>query len=130
MTGLKTRIGLGVGLAVALAGVTGLQARLATDELVRLCDLVIPVDRVPVQAEPIAVSVRHSASFGDTVLASLPAASKIRVVSVAHAGKEEPQTLRVTLNTSQAVAGSYELTVADGQAECRGTIRVGEKTDG
>ena len=92
--------------------------------LAAMCDLVIADGPVPVQAEPVVLSVRHSASFGDTLTAGLPAESRIRVVSVVNVGKVEPQTLRITLNTSEAVAGEYELIVGDGQAECMGTIRV------
>ena len=130
MTGFKTRIGLGAGLAVVLVSVTGLQARPATGESVRLCELAIGVDRVPVQAEPIAVPVRHSAALGDSVAVGLPDESKVRIMGVARAGSEEPQTLRVMLNTSEAVAGSYELMVGDGQTVCKGTIKVGAETNG
>jgi hypothetical protein len=129
MTGFKTRIGLGAGLAVVLVSVAGLQARPATDDLVRLCELAIGVDRVPVQAEPIAVPVRHSAALGDSVAVGLPDESKVRIMGVARAGSEEPQTLRVMLNTSEAVAGSYELMVGDGQTVCKGTIKVGAETN-
>ena len=107
-----------------LAGVTALYARPATDASVALCDLLIADETVPVQAEPVVLSVRHSASFGDTLTARLPAESRIRVVSVVNVGKVEPQTLRITLNTSEAVPGEYELVVDDGQADCRGTISI------
>jgi|GEM_PF-6897594 len=125
MTALKTRIGLGAGLVVALVGVTNLQARPAADELVRECELAIGVERVPVQAEPIAIPVRHSAALGDSVAISLPDESKVRVMGAARAGEDEPQTLRVLLNTSEAVAGTYAIVVGDGQTECKGTIQVG-----
>jgi len=122
MTGSKVRIGTMAGLL--LAGVTALYARPATDASVALCDLLIADETVPVQAEPVVLSVRHSASFGDTLTARLPAESRIRVVSVVNVGKVEPQTLRITLNTSEAVPGEYELVVDDGQADCRGTISI------
>lgn len=126
--GTKTRIGLGVGLAVVLAGVTGLQARPAPDLLVLDCELAVGVERVAVQGEPVAVAVRHSVALGDSIAVSLPEESKVQVAGVARG--EEPQTLNLTLNTSEAVAGSYELTVGDGQTECRGTIRVGAEAEG
>jgi len=122
MTGSKLRIGTMAGLL--LAGVTALHARPATDASVALCELVIADETVPVQAEPVVLSVRHSASFGDTLTARLPAESRVRVLRVVNVGKVEPQTLRITLNTTEAVAGEYELVVDDGQAECIGTIRV------
>jgi len=49
---------------------------------------------------------------------------------VARADGEDAQTFQVTLNTSEAVAGTYELVVRDGQTECKGKVQVGDKTEG
>jgi len=116
-------------VVVALASVLALQARPATAVMPE-CEITIGVEKVPVQAEPVAVPVKLSAVVGEALTASLPEESKIRVLGVARADGKDAQTFQVTLNTSEAVAGTYELVVRDGQTECKGRVQIGDKTEG
>jgi len=116
---------LGVAVATAALWTTAsVQAERQVIGPVQECEVTAGVETVPVQAEPVQIPLRHSEAVGDSVTAAFPAESGIGVVSIGRDEGDEPMTLRLVANTSEAAAGVWELTIRGTEAECKGTITV------
>jgi hypothetical protein len=80
---------------------------------------------IPIQADPVVVSARYSATLTGPLSATVSAESKVTVAAVSRV-ENEPMTARLTLGTAEAVAGEYDLTVkGDSAAVCSGRVKVG-----
>jgi hypothetical protein len=116
------RLGVGV-----LFGVTSLvigTAAFAPAPSVMLPDACTATvaNAVPVQAGPVVVNASLSEAIGDSVTASFPAESKVSVVKVDGAGGN---AVELTLNTSGAVAGDWQLSLTGSKGTCTGQVKVG-----
>jgi hypothetical protein len=89
------------------------------------CTVTSNMERIPVQADPVAVQLRHSEAVGDSATVSFPEESGIGVVSVGREAEDEENTLRAALNTSEAAAGEWAITLRGTAGECTGTVVVG-----
>jgi hypothetical protein len=121
---MKAVFGVAAVTAVALAATTGLQAERQLDALQPECEVTVGLETVPVQADPVTVPVKHTAAVGDSVAAVLPEESKITVLSVNREEDDEPLTLRLVVNTSEATPGEWALTIRGTEAECVGKVTV------
>jgi hypothetical protein len=93
------------------------------------CEIVVGLETVPVQAEPVTVPLRHSEALGDEISASFPEDSKVEVVSLT--ATDEENSLELVLNTAEAAPGEWPLVVTGTAGECRGTVTVATpETDG
>jgi len=82
-------------------------------------------DPIPIHTDPVVVSARYSAPLSGPLSATVPAESGVTVAAVSRV-EAEPMTARLTLNTAEAVAGEYDLTVkGDSAAVCSGRVKVG-----
>lgn len=125
------RKALGGGLAAGLA-LTGAAFWMATSVEARAvsspdseCTVTSSVETIPVQAEPVAVQLRHTEPVGDSATVSFAEESKVAVLSVGREENDEENTLRAQLNTSEAVAGEWAVSVRGTAGECTGTVNVG-----
>jgi len=81
-------------------------------------------DAIPIQAEPVVVTLRYTQELEGALSARLPAESKVSVVSVARLD-ETPMAARLTLNTTEGVAGEWGLVLrGESGTECTGMLRV------
>lgn len=88
------------------------------------CTVTLNVETVPVQAEPVQVQASFTTALGDSISAAFPAESRITVVSLNPA--DQPNTVRLSLNTANAAAGTYTITLRDAKgAACSGPVQVG-----
>lgn len=94
------------------------------------CVVTIDAEALPISAEPIAVKAKYTESVGEQVAAVFPEESGVEVVSLTHEGDDEGQAVRLTLNTSEAQAGEWQLTLRGDEGECRGTVLVVEAETG
>jgi hypothetical protein len=120
----RTTARLGVGV---LFGVTGLvigTAAFAPAPSVTLpeaCTATV-TNAVPVQSTPVVINASLSEAIGDTVTASFPAESKVSVVRVEGTGN----AVELTLNTSGAVAGDWQLSLRGSKGSCTGQVKVSQ----
>lgn len=82
----------------------------------------LSADTVRVGQTQTPVSVRYTEEVGDSLSASVAPASKVMVTAVKKGGT--PLTGEITLNTEQANAGDWELTLAGPKGTCSGTLAV------
>jgi|SRR5690606_6792473 len=97
------------------------------------CVAVVEPAAVPVQAEPLELSIALPEALGERLSALFEAESGVEVVEVTAtpASGEEPRAQQVSLklNTSEAKAGEWTLTLANEsgrRCSARVTIRAGE----
>lgn len=123
----QARIGLAVaaGLLVTAVNAQAQQPAPAPAPApeVEACVVAIEAASVPVNAEPVTIKAAYSQDLGETVTAKVPEESGIKVVS-AEADAELPMTLNLTLDTSAAAAGDWELALTGDAGACAGTIAV------
>lgn len=93
------------------------------EETPEACAIVVEAASVPVNAEPVTVKAAFSQALGENVQAEIPAESGIKVIT-AEADTEAPLTLKLTLDTSAATAGDWELALRGDEGSCAGTIAV------
>jgi hypothetical protein len=76
-------------------------------------------------AASVVVRAALSAELGDSVTATFPQDSKITVVKVAPGANKQAREVEVTLNASEAKAGSYPISLKGKTAACTGTLKIG-----
>lgn len=125
----QARIGLAVAAGLFVTAVNA-QAQQpapapapAPEPAAEACVVAIEAASIPVNAEPVTIKAAYSQELGETVTAKVPEESGIKVVS-AEADAELPMTLNLTLDTSAATAGEWELALAGDAGSCAGTIAV------
>jgi hypothetical protein len=101
-------------------------ARAQEPERAPVCEIEVPNPVVPVQAEAVTLNIKLPEDIGAQISARLAEGSGVQVVSVERpAGAPAPGAVSLVLNTANAVAGSWELTVEDENGRsCKGTIQV------
>ena len=86
------------------------------------CTATINSDSLRVAPTPLAIQAALSSSIGDSITATFPADSKISVVKV---GAASPvNSLRLTINTSAAAPGEYEISLKGTKGECSGKLKL------
>jgi hypothetical protein len=78
-----------------------------------------PVQPAPT---PIILQATTTSAVGDSISASFPAESKITVVGVKPGAA--PNSLELTLNTSQAVPGEWTIALKGSSGECTGKLKI------
>ncbi len=120
--GIKGRV---VGLSIAAAMIATTTAMQADTTAPRVWDQckVTTTDSIPIRSGSQDIRVTVDEELADPVTAEFEEDAKITVSSVTR----EPMmnTLRVSLDATEAVAGEYELTLRSGDTECTGTVKVG-----
>lgn len=97
-------------------------AKSAQAEPVLACSVKLANDSVPVRPTPVAVRASLTEAIGDSVSATLDQESKASIVSVGKA--DAPNALELTLNTSQAVPGEWNLSLKGTSGECTGKVKI------
>lgn len=82
----------------------------------------VSADTVRIGQSMAPVAVRYSEEIGDSLTASVAPASKVLVTGVRKGGT--PLTGEISLNTEQATAGDWDLTLAGSKSTCSGTLTV------
>lgn len=108
----------------AVAAPIAVSATPARAEPVLACALKLANDSIKVSAEPVSLRASLSDAVGDSVSATLQQESKASVVSIGHPAPAEPNSLEITLNTSQAVPGDWSLSVKGTTGECTGKVKI------
>lgn len=87
----------------------------------------LAADTVKIGQTAVPVMVRYTEEIGDSISASVAPASKVMVTAARKGGT--PLTGELTLNTEQANAGDWEITIAGAKGSCSGTlaVQVGKK---
>jgi hypothetical protein len=119
------RAGAGVIALAAAFGLMHLPAQ-AEDALVPECRIEVETEAVPVSDEPVVVEARATAALGAEVAIAIDEESGIRLVSAGREEEDAPETLRLTLDTSEAEPGEWALVVRSENIECTGTVVVAE----
>jgi hypothetical protein len=88
------------------------------------CTLKFAVDSVPVSASPVAVNAALSAAIGDSISAAFGGESGITVTAVGPAAAGGANALQLTLNTSAAKAGDWDVALKGTAGECSGKLKV------
>lgn len=120
---MKVAFGVAVA-AVAVWTTANLESPRQSIGVGQECEVTTSVESVPVQAEPVEVPLRHSQAIGDSATAAFPEESGITVVSIGREDSDEPMTLRLVVNTSEAAAGEWPITVRGTAAACTGSLTV------
>lgn len=122
-------VGLAVAAVAAMLLIAPAVNAVPVESAVRECTITAG-EPIPIQDEPVITSVRHSEALEGRVSAGFPEESRIAVVAAAPV-EGEPMTVRLTLRTSEAVAGEWDLTLqGDTGGECTGKVRVGAGSGG
>jgi hypothetical protein len=120
-------------LAVAAAfGVANLPAQAEDGVVISQCEIVVDAEALPRSAEPLMVEATYSEPIGEELTVVIPEESGIRLVAV-EPDAENGQVLHLTLDTSEAAPGEWELAVRSDAGQCTGTLVVAadeEDTDG
>lgn len=119
MRGFKGWAGLSLALAL-FASPALLQAQEAPEPE---CELQTDLTSVPVSAEPVSLIAVHSEALGEEISAAFAEESGVEVVSVEQDPDEE-LTLLLTLDTSAAEAGDWELAVESADSRCVAEVEV------
>lgn len=117
MRGFKRLAGLSLAMAV-FAGPALLQAQEAPE-----CEVQTDLTSVPVSAEPVSLVAVYSEALGEEVSAAFAEESGVEVVSVEQ-DPEEELTLLLTLDTSEAEAGDWELALESDVGRCVAEVEV------
>jgi hypothetical protein len=122
---ISGRITAGIALAAAAAvAVTALDAQQDRSVLPFECELTIAAESLPISEEPFQVEARITEAVGDELVAEFAEESRVAVVSVAGA-EDDPQAVRLTVNTQEAVPGEWPVVLRGDAGECTGTATVG-----
>lgn len=121
---LTIRSGFGLAVAGLMVSTASLAARDAEVTLIPQCEVTVAAEQVPIQAEPVTVAVRHSAALGEEVSAVVADDSGAGVIGIGRSDDDEPMTLQLTLDTSEATAGEWAITLSDGEQQCTGTMTL------
>lgn len=119
---------------VAVAAAFGLAIMPAqAEDVVRFeCEVEVAGEALPRAEEPLVVEATYTEALGEELSAAVAEESGIRVVSV-EAAEEESNTVLLTLDTSAAAPGSWDLALRGTAGECTGQLVVTadeEDTDG
>jgi hypothetical protein len=122
MVGLKRLAG--ASLVVALfAGPAALQAQEVPE-----CQVQTDLTEVPVSAEPVSIVAVYEDELGEEIAVAFAEESGVEIVSIEQ-DPDNPLLLMLTLDTSGAASGDWELVIEGETARCVGEIEVADLED-
>lgn len=86
------------------------------------CNITFNSDSVQVGGAPINLLASLTSAVGDSATASFQSGSMIRVVSIGPA--DAANALKLTINTSEAMPGSWNVSIKGSKGECTGKVKV------
>ena len=107
----------------------------AADVEAAVCEIQLDQTAVPVQAEAVTLSAKLPAEIGERLSARLDEGSGVQVVTVQPTMAQDGEgpavrAVALTLNTANAIAGEWALTLEDEDGrQCTAKVRV-QTTDG
>lgn len=127
MRGISKAAGAGLVLGVVFAANAATLERPAAAPASE-CELTAQAESVPVRPDSVVLRMVYSEPIGEELVAQLEEDSGVRVVKVEQESTE-PLTLKLTLNTSEAKAGEWTISVKGEQGECTGKLKVAAAED-
>jgi hypothetical protein len=82
-------------------------------------------DPVPLRVDRVEVLAKYTESVGDSLSARFEDNAKIDVVTTKAKAGDPPLSVRLMLNTTLGVAGTWKLTIKGQGGECVGDVYVG-----
>lgn len=98
------------------------QARQSSPES-KECNVEVAAEAIPVHPDLFEVRATFSAALGERIVALLDKESRVRVAAV-EPDPDHPRSVRLTLDTSEAVVGDWTLVLESDTGVCRGAFRV------
>jgi hypothetical protein len=126
--GINGRLAIGLAAAASLWTATTLHARPSTPPETLDCTVTVDSTPLPVHSEPFVVQANYTEVIGDSVSASFQEESKITVLGARRMQGDAGKSLHLMLNTAQAAAGEWTLTLKGEKGECSGKIKVAAGT--
>lgn len=121
--GVLHRIGAGV---VMLAGLVASPAESWAQERPPeepTCRAEVAAESIPVHPDLFEVRVTFTERIGERIAALFQEESRVTVVEIER-DQEQPRSVRLTLNTSEAVAGEWTLVLEGEEGRCKGEARI------
>jgi hypothetical protein len=122
MRGVSKAAGVGLVLGVAFAAFAATPDRPVVVPALD-CELTVQAESVPVRPDSVVLRMIYSEPIGDELVAQLEEESGVKVVKVERESTE-PLAVKVTLDTSQAKAGEWNISLKGEGGECKGTVKV------
>jgi hypothetical protein len=122
MRGLRRWTGLALAAAV-FASPALLQAQESPE-----CEVRTDLTAIPVSVDPVNLLAAHSDAVGEDVSAAFAEESGVEIVSIEQ-DPDNPLLLMLTLDTSGAASGDWELVIEGETARCVGEIEVADLED-
>lgn len=123
---VSKRAGVGVLTLAAAFGLANLPAQAEESVARGECEVAVAAEALPVTAEPVVVQASYTEAIGEELVVGIEEESGIRLISAGREDDDEPQTLRLTLDTSEAAVGAWTLVLRGDDGECTGTVVVVE----
>lgn len=127
MHGVSRAAGIGLVVAVVFATNAATTDRAPVAPLSE-CEITVEAESVPVRPDSVVLRLVYSEPIGEELVAQLEEESGVRVVKVERESTE-PLAVRVTLNTSEAKAGEWNISLKGENGECRGKVKVAAPED-
>jgi hypothetical protein len=84
-------------------------------------------DSIPIGWKSTTVLASYTEHLGDSLSASFPDEARVTVLRVTRRLASDPMSAELTLNTENAVAGIWKLTLSGDNGICTGEVGVGRK---
>ncbi len=127
MLGILKAVGAGLVLGVVLAANSATPGRTAVVPALD-CELTVQAESVPVRPDSVVLRLVYSEPIGDELVAQLEEESGVKVVKVERESAE-PLTVKVTLNTSEAKTGEWNISLKGEGGECKGKVKVASEEE-
>lgn len=120
--GMLHRAGAGVVLLAGLVATAEAWAQERPSEE-PTCSAEIAAESIPVHPDLFEVRVTFTERIGERIAALFQEESRVTVVEIER-DLEQPRSVRLTLNTSEAVVGEWTLVLEGEEGRCEGEARV------
>jgi len=127
MRGVSKAAGVGLVLGVVVAATAATPDRPPVVPALD-CDLTVEAESVPVRPDSVVLRMVYSEPIGEELVAQLQEESGVKVVKVERESTE-PLAVKVTLDTSQAKAGEWDISLKGEGGECKGKVKVAASED-
>jgi len=112
--------GIAVSLLAPLALMVGSTTLVAQEAMAEHCSASFSQETIPVQAEPVMLTVRLSHEIGNVEAGMASEESGIVVKEV----KASDEGMMLSLDTSKAAAGEWKLGFKGSEGACDGTVKI------
>jgi len=127
MRGVSKAAGTGLVMAVVFAAAAATPGRTVVVPPSD-CEITVDAESVPVRPDSVVLRLVYSEAIGEELVAQLEEESGVKVVKVERESTE-PLAVKVTLNTSEAKAGEWNISLKGETGECRGKVKVTASED-